>query len=161
MAYRFHESLVVFTTTVGILQGDRVQQTACTAHHPEVADLLLLQEVALKICRDIYIFIGHCVLQNGRRHRTLSSRRHPFYGPHCHVNADLVERYTRHYRVGGVGRSAAMLCRFRCQLCTLCNFLEISFIKIGTVEMARLSRFTCWHSSWILLGGVRRLLFLT
>lgn len=42
----------------------------------------------------INFFIGHCVLQNGRRHRTLSSRRHPLYGPQSHVNAELVERYT-------------------------------------------------------------------
>jgi len=33
-------------------------------------------------------------------------------------------------------------------------------MKIGTVEMARLSSFTWWDTSWIFQGGVRRLLFL-
>jgi hypothetical protein len=51
LAYRFYESLAVFTT-VGILQGGRIQQTACTYsswpdHHSEVPDLLSLEEVAI------------------------------------------------------------------------------------------------------------------
>jgi len=52
LAYRFYESLAVFTSTVGILQSTAdcmysPRPLGKPDHNPEVADLLSVQEVAI------------------------------------------------------------------------------------------------------------------
>jgi len=168
LAYRFYESLALFATTVGILQGDKYSRlyVELTARRKAWSSsrsggfAFTARSCNKKSAWTDTFFIGHCVLQNGRRHRTLSSRRHPLYRPQSHINAELVERYTSESAVS-VALQQFSYVRVSLYLFTLCNLLETSFIKIGTIEMAGPSIFTWWHSSWIFLGGVRRLFFLT
>ena len=106
-------------------------------HHPEVADLLSVQVVAIKnLLGQLNFFIGHCILQNGLRHRTPA--------------VDVI-RSTAHslasMRILWRGILQSRRCRSRVSVAVVRSVFETSFIKIGTVEMAGLSSFTWWHSS--------------